>query len=233
MKRKFPFGNIPSDSPYPKRRRLNNYNPMRFNPVSRGAMGRANMALRMIRKLKDEEEKKILDTAVAKVLVSGVAQYQSCVLCQQGTSKTTRIGNKICLQSVAWRMTASYGATETLGLKIRFMLVLDRRPEGQQATSTEVLEATTSYSLYNTAENNYGRFQILCDKVLCMHAANTGQFRFFKGFHNLRGQKVMYDANVGDITDVQRNNLFVLVFSEDNDQNASVFGQVRVRFTDA
>lgn len=232
MKRKYPFGNIPSDSPYPKRRRLNNYNPMRFNPVSRGAMGRANMALRMIRKLKDEEEKKILDTAVSKILANGVAQYQSCVLCQQGTTKTTRIGNKICLQSVAWRMTASYGAAETLGLKLRFMVVLDRKPQGQQATSTEVLEATTTYSLYNTAENNYGRFQILCDKVLCIDSS-TGQFHFWKGYANLRGQKVMYDANVGDITDVQRNNLFVLVFSEDNDQNANCFGQVRVRFTDA
>lgn len=187
----------------------------------------------LIRKFKKEEEKKLIDSTVnMAALVGGTMQFQGLVYSQQGNTKTTRIGNKINLESLAWRGYIGIATNETAGALIRVLLVMDRKPEGGQAPATEMLTTEAVESLYNTDEAYQGRFQFLYDKTFVL-TDQKNQFIAVKGFIPFNGRKVSYNGNAGTVADIMKNNLFFAIITAGNDQNASASIKCRVRFTDA
>ena len=108
----------------------------------------ASRALYMIRKLKNEEEKKIHEVYVDHDVASGSTATTSLSLIAQSTtagSSTTRIGNKISVQSLAFKGKINLADSETAkGVICRLLLVMDRRPQGTQATQANILSGLGS-----------------------------------------------------------------------------------------
>lgn len=207
------------------------FQPRRRRFVRRRNMGR--QALREVRQVKrvlnKSTELKHVTTNVTINLVAGTAQTQSLVLLSQGDTAATRNGDKISVQNIAYRFSFKLADNETIGSIVRFMVIVDRKPAGAQAAITDVLTAAGVNNLMNLS--NRGRFQVIHDQVFTLNV-NGNQYRYEKAFMNMKGMKVFYDGNNGDITDLQKNNIFGLFISGGNDQNLAVGGTIRVRFTD-
>lgn len=212
--------------------------PYSFGRRPRRRMNYGRQALREVRKVKRDLDKQIelkhFTTSVAiAALVNQTAQYSSLIIIPQGDDQGERIGDKITLKSISYKLQIGIAANETGGAACRFMLIYDRRPNGAQATAAEVLNTARTYGLMNlnnTADK--GRFQVLHDQVWTYSIAGK-QLGFEKAYIPLKNLPVLYDAEVGDITDVQRGNLFGLFITEGNDQNISANGYIRVRYVDA
>lgn len=197
------------------------------------ANAKASRALMLIRKFKKEEEKKIIHTDLNfAALVSATMQFQGLVYTAQGNTKTTRIGNKITLESLAVRLSSKLSDGETLGGILRLMIVVDRRPAGAQAAASDFLNNEAVESLYTTSEANQGRFQILYDQSFNYNVSGV-QMRTHKFFIPLKGLKVSYTSNLGTVADIQKNNVFLAAITTNNDNNMSLVGDLRIRFTDA
>lgn len=197
------------------------------------ANAKASRALSLIRKFQNEEEVKLIDVEVDKgALASGIMQYQGVNYTVQGNTKTTRIGNKITMKSIAWKGYYGCSTAETGACAIRMMLVMDRNPGGSQATYSDFLKSQNAFALYNTQEANQGRFQILVDKCMQLNPDNK-QFNPAKGYIDLKGTKVTYSYNNGTVADLSKNHLFWAIITDGNDQNCFFKFQNRVRFTDA
>lgn len=164
-------------------------------------------------------------------LVAVTPQYSSLVSgIVQGDTDQTRNGDKIRVQSIAWNMDFAVATNETGGTIIRFFIVYDRRPNGAQATYTNVLNAANTRALMNLDTQYLGRFQVLYDQTFLLDTADN-QYAKCKGYRKVN-LPVWYNANTGAIGDVQRGNLFAMIITQNNDQNMNAYGYIRLRFTD-
>lgn len=213
-------------------RRVTYGRPSRRMDISRSANYKASVALRMIKKLRNEEEKKMIYVNGGLALVAATPQYIGLNLIQQGNTGSTRIGNRISMQSLTLRVHTKLADNEAKGADYRIMIIMDRRPEGAQAVMTDSHTLNACRALINTDEDMIGRFSILFDKNVHLNVEGTAG-RTYKAFIELRGQQATYNGNVGDVTDLQKNYLYMIAFCQDNDQNAVLQYAARMRYTDA
>lgn len=199
-------------------------------------MNAGKQALRRVKRMEAVIQKqtnlKSLTTAVSGATVaSGATSIQSLVTMARGDTNYLREGDRITLKNMSWRITFNLDTNETNFSCVRFMIVYDRRPNGAQATAANVLTAGTIWGLMNLAEDYRGRFQVLHDQNWQL-APGGAEFAHEKGFKDLKNKRVLYDATIGDITDVQQGNLFVIFFAQGNASNVTANGNLRVRFVD-
>lgn len=198
------------------------------------ANAKASRALQLIRKFKNEEEKKIINTTLsfsrATTVLTG--QFASVNLCTQGNTKTTRIGNKVTMEGLAIRARIALDPDETQPVSLRFMVVMDRRPAGAVFAGTDLLTVDTVLGLYNTEEENQGRFQVLLEKNIVL-SPNGTENRFLKLYIPLKGIKASYNGNAGTVADLQKNHIAIGFWSYGNTQTSVMNGYARLRFTDA
>lgn len=190
------------------------------------------VALQRVNQLiKGTEEKYIRATAESmNVPIAGAAIIEGFgPYCTQGDAQTQRQGLQITIKSLAMRFNVKLGALEADGTCLRLMVVLDRRPAGANAAITDMLVADTVLSPYLTTGLSKGRFQFLMDKTMDFSAQEgekSGKF-FLK-----RNINVEFDANVGDITDVQKNNFLVVGLSKGNAAAITINYSFIFKFTD-
>lgn len=212
---------------------------------SRGAMrprrrrrqttnAKATRALQLLRKFKKEEEVKYCqsfgDTAQIPIggnwIVNGFGPYTS-----QGTSITTRIGNKISIKDIVCRGLIKLTALEAVGTTVRVVFVYDRKPAGADTTSANVFTTDNQVnSGYNIIGANKGRFQIFFDKTFSFTSTSTQRaFKFF----SKRNFPIVYNGNAGTVADLQKGNLLMMACAEANAAAINVDFGWRIRFTDA
>lgn len=228
--------NVPMDISGTNKQRMRGYRqPTRgYGRYRRSNPGRT--ALRKVNRiekvLKKGENKKSKTTTLSDVvLASGTPSTSSMVTMQRGDTNYLREGDKITLKEITWRLQFQLNNAETDGVGVRFVIVYDRRPAGAQATWTHVFNPNTINGLMNLTEENRGRFQIIHDQIWQL-APNGNEIAMEKGYKSLKNLPVWYDANVGDITDVQKGNLFAALISDNNASNVLANGAIRIRFVD-
>lgn len=196
------------------------------------ANAKASRALTLIRKFKKEEERKYIDVTVNESIAAGGGATETLLnAISQGNTSTTRIGNKITMESIAWKLRFMATGAET-GWLIRVMLVYDRKPAGALATWETVCTANAVLSLYTVTGNARGRFQVLYDKIFNMR--DVARVQYLKGFINLKGKKGDYSlGNAGTIADLAKGSLILMANTMNTAAITDLDGSTRITFTDA
>lgn len=219
----------------------------RFNRSNVGAM---RMSVRVRRALVPAEKKFIDNT----INVAGTHATAFATLLNgstQGTSASSRVGNKIMIDSLTCRL--SYFPQGALAMdtdgeyvtsRVRVMIVVDKQPNGSACAITDVL--STAGITQPRKLDNSARFRVLYDRVIsCRHqivhgtAADTvdvaGEHTFFKINHKFKKPlMVQYLGNTGDVTDIKTNSLYMLTYHTNAGGTAGgITGVARIRYTDA
>lgn len=195
-------------------------------------------------------EKKYKDSTA---YVSSVTESGQIILLNgllQGTSTSTRVGQKIKMKSVYLKMLA-YGptavATPTIpGVFIRTMIVWDAQPNGATFTLADLLEndavAVVAVSPLNMA--NTARFKVLYDQTKFLQTQQAGTAEVagspLVAFYDQTFQKmdleVSYaNTNNGNIQDIRTGALFLVFigFTGNNaNNNIDVTYYNRIRYYD-
>lgn len=145
-------------------------------------------------------------------------------LLTQGTSSSTRVGDKTRVTSVDYRyLIASDQATQTAAVSVRVLLIWDTQPNGAFYAATDILTTAVPESSFNQ-DKVPSRFKILADRYhlvqpVVMSAAgvisnvNTKQEGHFKC---KIGDITQYNGNAGTIADIVKGSLTLAVLSSAN-----------------
>lgn len=157
-----------------------------------------------------------------------------------GTSKTTRIGNRIFLKSLhlkaLLRLDNQVTAVPSSDL-VRIIVGIDMQANGAMTAATDVLvSATASLSHRNLDQTQ--RFKILMDKYYTLNVAsqnaatsNATSYRFVQKFFSFKEPiQVAYNGTTGDIGEVRSNNLFIIICDDLGFCSNKL--QTRIRYSD-
>lgn len=186
-------------------------------------------------------EDKFFDTALSfNIDATGEvpATGQLCLV-QNGTSDSSRIGNKIVVKSIQIRGVQILvpGASTTGACTTYVYVVLDKQCNGAAAAVTDVLTGTSLASAFINLANSE-RFVIL-KRFVTKHACSAGVQTAFsqtsepmEWFHKCN-IPILFDASAGAITDLTSNNIFLIAGTDgQGDDLVAVDGRVRLRFSD-
>ncbi len=173
------------------------------------ASRKANTALRMIRRMQNEQETKVDHGVGAQQIPIGGAWIDGGFgpYMVQGDTNLLRDGNKIMVESLTLKLTIGLSALEAIGTSVRVILVMDRRPNGANATTTQMMLVDNDInSPYAFDPAIRGRFQFIFDKTFTFGAQQTQKNikMFIKGPF-----KIEYTGNAGTVADIQKNNFLL------------------------
>ncbi len=185
-----------------------------------------------------------LDIDDATIAANGTIAEDSVLTIAQGTTESTRIGRKLTVKSINWRMQIKLlasTATAATSDSIRVILYLDKQTNGAAATVTDILEADDFQSFNNLA--NKSRFRTLMDRNYDMVAksgsgrGSTDTLAFGEDVVNDTFFKrcnipIEYDNSAADgtIGTMRSNNIGVLLLAS---SGSVQFGsKMRIRFSD-
>lgn len=184
-------------------------------------------------------EKKYLDTAIASStnIQAGVI-YPSLNLVPQGTTDSTRIGNKITITNINLHLypnNDSYGGPGGFsGGNIRYIVYLDKQCNGATATPSDILTNPNIQSFRNM--NNLDRFQILYDKVTNIpieaREATTDVTAFYVPISRKVNIPIYFSSIFGALTEIRSNNIGLLAITDTQTTNVGAIGLCRIKFTD-
>lgn len=216
--------------------------PKKFSKGYSGAKkGRGKSALKkFVRKeaslcMQKLAEKKHVTTGInSTIAVAGTLFYP--FILSQGNSQITRVGNQIRADYLELRVELVTPAASPYGV-VRCIIGKDSQPNGAGVTVTDLLEAATYQQPYN--RNNVGmrgmarqRFSILHDSVhdlMQTSATVTSRAKRLVKRLSLKNM-IFYQSNAGTISDLMRNNIFVLFLSANGTETAT--GTLQVCYTD-
>lgn len=230
----------------------------RKRPVGKYAVGRVQSFYAGPR---SAFEKKFLDRPEqVTTAISGGQLKCDFFNCRQGNSPVTRIGNKITVTNINMRGLITSGSKNDDATAanecatFRIIIGIDKQANGAapnifDAGGTGILQgaATGGYADALAFRNMYNleRFVILKDKLISSRSGGAGSSGASKVDIGIpwkfswKGMlPVMYNADVGDITDIRSNNLFVAIIPDristtPTSGNGTCEFRTRVKFIDA
>lgn len=139
----------------------------------------------------------------------------------QGTTVSTRVGNKITLSSIQIEGTATYvpGAGAQMGTMVIVKLVFDKQCNGAVATITgdaNSIFTTGDLSIALRDLDNQERFEVLktwkwpFNATAGVSTAYSNQVQDFSCYKKLKNREIHYGASAGAITDLRSGNLFLV-----------------------
>lgn len=160
------------------------------------------------------------DTVAVGAGNAGLTATPTAVLlngCIQGTDGTTRIGRKISLKKLLFRMNITFQENTTGGTaagslagNVRLLFVYDKQTNGAVPLSTDILLSATVTSPMNL--DNRDRFQVIADKVYHVSPVdNAGAY--VKLYKKLNRQTIFNAGNAGTVADITTGSLYLFVFS--------------------
>lgn len=204
-----------------------------------------------LKSMKQEEELKYKDTALTSPTTT-TANMDVINLLSLGQSQITRIGAQVHMTSVQWKFTAAAATGTLTPITFRYLLVLDRQPNGALATFSGSPLAGT-IAILNTAVigqaavapiqyENIKRFRILKDKTISwnpqmsLQDANPATTvvsleKTISGYRKL-GINTKYGDDVGTIADINTNALYLITIC-DVASSIVIQGGTRIYFRDA
>ncbi len=159
-------------------------------------------------------------------------------LLAEGVGSSERIGRKVTLKHVSWRISLNTIAAADLaaGDICRFMLVQDTQPNGALPSAAQIL-AGDNFQSYNNLDRS-GRFRTVWDKTVavnCLYSAGNGTSNDSGAtFVHLEMYKkidfpIEFSATTALITSVQTNSLIALVLSAVGEK-VNMDSKLRFRF---
>lgn len=182
-------------------------------------------------------EKKYQDVDIDSVGVAVAGTFlntDNFVRIGQGTTKNTRLGNKINVCNFNIHGTVGLPASATqVGTVVRIIVGIDKQTNGAATAVTDVLEFA-EYDSFRSMDS-VDRFKILKDKWVTVNpnllsAAGGDITRVFKfNFKNMNWP-VHYSGTTGAITEIRSNSVFVLCIA--STAQAVIDAQTRIKFYD-
>lgn len=192
---------------------------------------KASVALRMIRRLKNEVEVKSCtgDVNLTCNAAGSLWVFQHLNAVAQGDTELTRDGNKTMMKSLSTNLLIESTGAET-GFLIRVIIFYDRKPAGALPTAATLFLDDQPHTIYNWQGNSKGRYQIIYDRMMVVVGPNrVGALKIFLPIN----KKTDYDlSNLGTIADISRGSLFIACSCEGNANNVDIDGSYRLKFTD-
>lgn len=159
-------------------------------------------------------------TTAAFVLLNGM---------QTGDTASTRDGQSIKMAKLFFQFTASINASATTTVG-RVILLVDYQPNAAAPPIGGLLSSTTNV-LSPLALGNAYRFRILRDVKYQLSANGTQIFR--RKFYLTLNEHTKYSTtNVGDISDILSNSLYLVHMSDQATNTPSISYYSRLRFVD-
>lgn len=153
--------------------------------------------------------------------------------CAPGSALNQRVGRHINMIRAEFSTRTGVTATTGIDQDARFLVVLDKQPNGDAPAVTDILDAVTALSQPNLAYSE--RFKILADRVFELNAsAEPGSRRYVRMTVPLNKVVTYNSGTAGTIADISTNSLyFVQIGSVAAGATAgNVYGQCRLRFSD-
>lgn len=171
-------------------------------------------------------EKKHNTTAIGGASIATTGQVNSLVIMSQGTSASTRTGNQTHLSLLSLMGNASLAAA-TAGDMLRIIVGWDHEANGANPAVTDVLETAAITAVYNRDKVGK-RFTILSDvtRRLEQQAATVTTALVPLKLTRKLNKVTYYQSNAGTISDVLKENLFVIQISLNGLVNTTLNGQI-------
>lgn len=183
-------------------------------------------------------ERKFLDyTGTADPTTTGSVEVLNAMA--QGTSQSTRVGNKIHMTSIQGRLSITNGTVGTVAPVIRYMIIYDTQTNAALPALLDILTPGTVIGFMNLA--NRDRFRIIWERTFTpsvgtfSDTAAVAEFtEFIKIYQKLNLDVVFNNTNGGTIADIQTGSLLLVTLSNvAAGTGAPVDGsQFRLRYTD-
>lgn len=156
------------------------------------------------------KERKFIDTQIINTAMASTGTITQLTNLVQGVTDSTRIGNKITV--VGCLLTYIIDANITTN--IRVMLVQDKQTNGAIYTNADLLHDATAQDIIVSPKNAdfKRRFHVYHDKNYSYSVAGVAT-KFYKKFFKMN-VPMRFDANAGDITDLQSSSLSWFVATE-------------------
>lgn len=197
------------------------------------------------RSLPNSLEKKYFDVFANNTAISTTGFIlDSLNKVPQGTTDVTRIGNKINITNINFRIAFSLddaGTGTLVNGHCRTIIYIDKQANGAAAAADDILITTgtpgqTALWKYRNMDQT-DRFVILKDKIYScdvisanvLHTAQ-GSSRWFK-FSKKCDIPIHFSSTTGAITEIRSNNIGMLFVSDISTMNYTL--QTRVKFIDA
>ncbi len=187
-------------------------------------------------------ELKFLDRTIPTLTVpiAGSVVNILPLLIPENTSPSGRIGRKIVVKSIGFRMHITL-ANSTLPDHdlLRIIILIDKQCNGAQPAVSDILQnANTATAFYNL--QNSGRFEVIFNKYYNLFsragAGNTaggllygGDTKFIHGYFKCN-IPIEYNASTGAITEIRSNNIVMIAISTHADVAIGNDGQWRTRY---
>ncbi len=156
------------------------------------------------------KERKFVDTQIVNTAMAATGTITQLTNLAQGLTDVTRIGNKVTVVGVY----LSYMQNSNITTNTRVLLVQDKQTNGAIYTAGDLLQDATAQDIIVSPKNAdfNRRFRCFIDKNYSF-SVNCAGTRFYKKFIKMN-IPMRYDANVGDITDLQSSSLSLFVATE-------------------
>lgn len=176
-------------------------------------------------------ETKTISTSISET-PGTTATFVCLNICSQGNDDINRTGDSVLAKSMEFNAYCLQSDANTAYDLTRVIVFYDRENRGAFPAATDLLTASSLTSLSNV--NNESRFVILSDRLLQTEHIGSGKktnvitfsYVFPTGFH------LRWSGNVGDITDIRQNGLFIMLLAKENTNKTSFVGSARVSFYD-
>ncbi len=181
-----------------------------------------------------------LDINDPTVSATGTIVEDNVVEIVQGTTESNRIGRKLTVKSIDWRLFIQLPATSVPGATsetVRVLLYLDKQCNGTAAVVLDILETADFQSFRNLA--NTGRFRVLMDRTYDLNSSSGsydgtndqfGEHIVNDAFHKNCTIPIEYSGVNGLISEIRSNNIGVLMISSSGLSQCS--GKMRIRYSD-
>lgn len=174
------------------------------------------------------------------VAIGGVAAAPQLLNgCAPGSDIGGRLGRKITMKSVQWRITAQAAPTTTSG-SLRTIIFLDMQANGVTPLIGDLLEDGSAAQAISSplALANRERFRIISDKVhvLGSPVASATAVPLVvnqKGYKKLNQEVIFNSGTAGTVADIQTGALHCFTMTTCGVASPVVSSFFRVRFTDA
>lgn len=152
-----------------------------------------------------------------------------------GNTATTRIGQKVLLQSLEVKFRNAVVATTGLDQTHRIMIVLDRQCNGAALTLAEVINPTNTEGLRNLASRR--RFKILQDIRFDLNAATESGSSYSNKVYMRFKRPIMVEYNAGNagtVADISSGSIYMIHLGSNVAGNTAGTSAVvtRLRYTD-
>lgn len=193
-----------------------------------GGFGQPRRSRHELKTIDNNEFTSNYDTTGLVTLINGVIQ---------GTDFNQRVGRQFNMKSILVRIRTVSGATTTVPLVCRWMLVYDSQTNGVLPAITDILNSISTTSTGNLS--NRDRFQIIWDKTFVpptqvSDTAGVTQFAWFQRKFRKCNYQVINGGVAATVASVQTGGLYFVTLGDLAAGAASPQAVVttRVRFTD-